>query len=86
MNARRENLFRNRPRAAGERHELHGMGPIIGTPEQVAEVVSALEEAGSDALYIRPLDDHLKQVQRFMSDVVPLVRKSAAAQANGDRP
>ena len=81
INARRATLFRDRPRptAAGERHELHGMGPIIGTPEQVAEVVSALEEAGSDALYIRPLDDHLEQVQRFMSDVVPLVRKAAAA-------
>jgi alkanesulfonate monooxygenase SsuD/methylene tetrahydromethanopterin reductase-like flavin-dependent oxidoreductase (luciferase family) len=58
---------------------MHGMGPIIGTPEQVAEVVSALQEAGSDALFIRPLDDHLEQVQCFMSDVVPLVRKAAAA-------
>jgi len=37
------------------------MRPIIGTPEQVAAVVSALGEEGSDALYIRPLDDHLKQ-------------------------
>ncbi len=79
MNARRENLFRSRPRAANDRHELHGMGPIIGTPEQVAEVVSALDEAGSDALFVRPLDDHLEQVQSFMSEVVPLVRKAAAA-------
>jgi hypothetical protein len=43
MTERRANLFRNRPQAAGERHETHGMGPIIDTPEQVAEVVSALE-------------------------------------------
>lgn len=79
MNERRENLFRTRPQAAGERHEHHGMGPIVGTPEQVAEVVSALAEAGSDVLNIRPLDDHLEQVERFMSDVVPLVRKVTAA-------
>ena len=49
----------------------------------VEQVATALEEAGSDALCIRPLDDHLEQVQRFMSDVVPLVRKAAAY---GDRP
>lgn len=77
MKSRRENLFRTRPQAAGERNEHHGMGPIIGTPDEVAEVVSALAEAGADALYIRPLEDHLEQVQRFMSDVVPQVRKVA---------
>lgn len=83
MNERRVAGRRDRPRptAEGERHEMHGMGPIIGTPEQVAEVVSQLAEAGADALFIRPLDDHLEQIQLFMSDVVPLVREAAPARS-----
>jgi len=83
MNERRVAGRRDRPRptAEGERHEMHGMGPIIGTPEQVAEVVSQLAEAGAGALFIRPLDDHLEQVQLFMSDVVPLVRQPALARS-----
>lgn len=81
MNARRETAQRERPRptAAGERHVMHGLGPIIGTPEQVTDVVSRFAAAGADALFIRPLDDHLEQVELFMQEVVPRVRQLAGA-------
>jgi alkanesulfonate monooxygenase SsuD/methylene tetrahydromethanopterin reductase-like flavin-dependent oxidoreductase (luciferase family) len=49
---------------------------LVGTVQHCAEVVSAYAEAGVDRLFIWPLTDVERQLERFMLDVVPAVEQA----------
>ena len=46
---------------------------LVGPPEVCAGMLRAYADAGVDTLYLWPLADHERQLERVMSDVVPLV-------------
>jgi alkanesulfonate monooxygenase SsuD/methylene tetrahydromethanopterin reductase-like flavin-dependent oxidoreductase (luciferase family) len=45
----------------------------IGSPEQCAERISAFRDAGAQRIFVWPLADELRQLERFRAHVVPLV-------------
>jgi alkanesulfonate monooxygenase SsuD/methylene tetrahydromethanopterin reductase-like flavin-dependent oxidoreductase (luciferase family) len=45
----------------------------IGSVEQCAERISAYQEAGAERIFVWPLADELRQLERFREEVVPLV-------------
>lgn len=45
----------------------------IGSAEQCAERISAYRDAGAERIFVWPLADELRQLERFREDVVPLV-------------
>ena len=46
---------------------------LIGTPEQVAERILALEAAGLDLLLLQ-FSPQLEEMERFAQEVIPLVK------------
>jgi alkanesulfonate monooxygenase SsuD/methylene tetrahydromethanopterin reductase-like flavin-dependent oxidoreductase (luciferase family) len=44
----------------------------IGSAEECAERISAYKEAGAERIFVWPLADELRQLERFREDVVPL--------------
>jgi alkanesulfonate monooxygenase SsuD/methylene tetrahydromethanopterin reductase-like flavin-dependent oxidoreductase (luciferase family) len=51
----------------------------IGSAEQCAERVSAYRDAGAERIFVWPLADELRQLERFHEDVVPLVGSAAGS-------
>ena len=49
------------------------LGLPIGTVEQCAESVSAYAREGAQRLFLWPLADEMRQIERFWTEVVPLV-------------
>ena len=47
----------------------------IGTPEQCAEAISAYARAGAQRIFLWPLADEARQLERFAGSVVPLVEE-----------
>jgi alkanesulfonate monooxygenase SsuD/methylene tetrahydromethanopterin reductase-like flavin-dependent oxidoreductase (luciferase family) len=45
----------------------------IGSPEQCAERIAAYRDAGAERVFVWPLADELRQLERFRADVVPVV-------------
>ena len=45
----------------------------IGSPEQCAERIAAYRDVGAERIFVWPLEDELRQLERFREDVVPLV-------------
>jgi alkanesulfonate monooxygenase SsuD/methylene tetrahydromethanopterin reductase-like flavin-dependent oxidoreductase (luciferase family) len=45
----------------------------IGSAEQCAERIRAYQAAGAERIFVWPLADELRQLERFREDVVPLV-------------
>ena len=45
----------------------------IGTPEQCAEAISAYARAGAQRIFLWPLADEARQLERFAESVLPLV-------------
>ena len=52
---------------------LRELGLPIGTPEQCAERISAYAEAGAQRIFLWPLADEARQLERFAETVLPLV-------------
>jgi alkanesulfonate monooxygenase SsuD/methylene tetrahydromethanopterin reductase-like flavin-dependent oxidoreductase (luciferase family) len=52
---------------------LRDLALPIGSAEQCAERVSAYRDAGAEHIFVWPLADELKQLERFREDVLPLV-------------
>jgi len=52
---------------------IRSLGLPIGTPEQCAERISAYAEAGAQRIFLWPLADEARQVERFRESVLPLV-------------
>jgi alkanesulfonate monooxygenase SsuD/methylene tetrahydromethanopterin reductase-like flavin-dependent oxidoreductase (luciferase family) len=52
---------------------LRDLALPIGSAEQCAERVSAYRDAGAERIFVWPLADELRQLERFREDVVPLV-------------
>jgi alkanesulfonate monooxygenase SsuD/methylene tetrahydromethanopterin reductase-like flavin-dependent oxidoreductase (luciferase family) len=52
---------------------LRDLALPIGSAEQCAERISAYQNAGAQRIFVWPLADELKQLERFRHDVVPLV-------------
>jgi alkanesulfonate monooxygenase SsuD/methylene tetrahydromethanopterin reductase-like flavin-dependent oxidoreductase (luciferase family) len=46
----------------------------IGSAEDCAERIGAFRDAGAERIFVWPLGDELRQLERFREDVVPLVR------------
>ena len=53
--------------------QLEELALPIGSPEQCAERIGAYEEAGAERIFVWPLADELDQLERFRSEVVPMV-------------
>jgi len=45
----------------------------IGSAEQCAERIAAFRDAGAERIFVWPLADELRQIERFREDVVPLI-------------
>jgi alkanesulfonate monooxygenase SsuD/methylene tetrahydromethanopterin reductase-like flavin-dependent oxidoreductase (luciferase family) len=52
---------------------LRDLALPIGSVEQCAERISAYRDAGAERIFVWPLADELRQLERFREDVVPLV-------------
>jgi len=52
---------------------LRGLALPIGSAEQCAERISAYQDAGAERIFVWPLADELRQLERFREDVVPRV-------------
>jgi alkanesulfonate monooxygenase SsuD/methylene tetrahydromethanopterin reductase-like flavin-dependent oxidoreductase (luciferase family) len=48
----------------------------IGSAEQCAERISAYRDAGAERIFVWPLADELRQLERFQEEVVPLVGRA----------
>jgi alkanesulfonate monooxygenase SsuD/methylene tetrahydromethanopterin reductase-like flavin-dependent oxidoreductase (luciferase family) len=46
----------------------------IGSPERFAEKLTAFAEAGVQRVFIWPVADEVRQLERFWNEVRPLVR------------
>jgi alkanesulfonate monooxygenase SsuD/methylene tetrahydromethanopterin reductase-like flavin-dependent oxidoreductase (luciferase family) len=57
---------------------------LVGSAEQCASLVRSYAAAGVDRLFIWPLADAEGQLERFMAEVVPLVRQPPAGQRTGE--
>ena len=53
--------------------DLRELGLPIGTPEQCAERISAYAQAGAQRIFLWPLADEARQLERFAETVLPLV-------------
>ena len=51
---------------------------LVGPAERCAALLRPYADAGVDTLYVWPLADHERQLERVMREVVPLVRPAAA--------
>jgi alkanesulfonate monooxygenase SsuD/methylene tetrahydromethanopterin reductase-like flavin-dependent oxidoreductase (luciferase family) len=56
--------------------ELAGRA-MIGPPEACADLLRAYSDAGADLLFVWPLADAERQLERLMREVVPLVRDAS---------
>ena len=45
----------------------------VGPPERCAEVISAYARAGAERIFVWPLTDEARQIERFAESVLPLV-------------
>jgi alkanesulfonate monooxygenase SsuD/methylene tetrahydromethanopterin reductase-like flavin-dependent oxidoreductase (luciferase family) len=52
---------------------LRDLALPIGSAEQCAERISAYRRAGAERVFVWPLADELRQLERFREDVIPLV-------------
>jgi alkanesulfonate monooxygenase SsuD/methylene tetrahydromethanopterin reductase-like flavin-dependent oxidoreductase (luciferase family) len=52
---------------------LRDLALPIGSAERCAERISAYQDAGAQRIFVWPLADPLRQLERFRRDVVPLV-------------
>jgi alkanesulfonate monooxygenase SsuD/methylene tetrahydromethanopterin reductase-like flavin-dependent oxidoreductase (luciferase family) len=55
--------------------ELQGQ-VCVGTPEECAQLLSRYAEAGCDRVYLWPLGDERRQLERVASEVAPMVAAS----------
>lgn len=55
---------------------LRDLALPIGSAEQCAERISAYRDAGAERIFVWPIADELRQLERFREDVVPLVSAS----------
>ena len=53
---------------------------LVGTPDQVAERIIALEEVGVDLLLLQ-FSPQLEEMERFAAEVMPLVGRDAVSVA-----
>jgi dimethylsulfone monooxygenase len=53
---------------------------LVGTPEQIAERIVALEQAGVDLLLLQ-FSPQYEEMERFAEEVMPLVQGRGAAAA-----
>jgi alkanesulfonate monooxygenase SsuD/methylene tetrahydromethanopterin reductase-like flavin-dependent oxidoreductase (luciferase family) len=53
--------------------ELRDLALPIGSAEQCAERISAYRDAGAERIFVWPLADDVVQLERFRTEVVPLV-------------
>jgi alkanesulfonate monooxygenase SsuD/methylene tetrahydromethanopterin reductase-like flavin-dependent oxidoreductase (luciferase family) len=53
--------------------ELRSLALLVGSAESCAERISAYAEAGAHRIFVWPLAEELRQIQRFREDVVPRV-------------
>ncbi len=58
-------------------HELAGR-LLVGPPERCAELLSRYAAAGVDLVVLWPVADELRQLERVMQEVVPLVPRATA--------
>ena len=56
---------------------LRALALPIGSPEECAERIAAYRDAGAERIFVWPLGDDLRQLERFREAVVPLVRPPA---------
>ena len=54
-------------------HALRELSLPIGSPEQCAERIRAFEDAGVERVFVWPLADDARQLERFREEVLPLV-------------
>ncbi len=59
--------------------ELARLSLPIGTPEACAERLTAFARAGVQRMFLWPLANPLEQLERFQTQVAPLVRQAAVA-------
>ena len=50
-----------------------GAQVCVGSPEHCAELLSRYAHAGCDRVYLWPLGDERRQLERIAGDVIPLV-------------
>jgi alkanesulfonate monooxygenase SsuD/methylene tetrahydromethanopterin reductase-like flavin-dependent oxidoreductase (luciferase family) len=56
---------------------LRDLALPIGSADECAERISAFQAAGAERIFVWPLADDLRQLERFREDVVPLVQAGA---------
>jgi alkanesulfonate monooxygenase SsuD/methylene tetrahydromethanopterin reductase-like flavin-dependent oxidoreductase (luciferase family) len=59
---------------------------LVGPPETCAALLGEYADAGTDLLFVWPLGDHERQLERVMRDVVPLVGSAAAGSPRAGSP
>jgi alkanesulfonate monooxygenase SsuD/methylene tetrahydromethanopterin reductase-like flavin-dependent oxidoreductase (luciferase family) len=50
----------------------------IGSPEECAARMGAYRDAGAERIFVWPLAEELRQLERFREDVVPLAQAARA--------
>jgi alkanesulfonate monooxygenase SsuD/methylene tetrahydromethanopterin reductase-like flavin-dependent oxidoreductase (luciferase family) len=51
---------------------------LVGEPDRCADLLRRYDEAGANLLFVWPLADPERQLERVMREVVPLVRDASA--------
>jgi alkanesulfonate monooxygenase SsuD/methylene tetrahydromethanopterin reductase-like flavin-dependent oxidoreductase (luciferase family) len=62
---------------------LRDLALPIGSPEQCAERIAAFRDAGAERIFLWPLADDLRQLERFREEVVPLAQAARSSKSAG---